>query len=50
MRSWLVAGAVILVAGTVGEDILTAGAGVADDPASFAAASAMFGRGLQMIH
>jgi hypothetical protein len=45
----LVVGAVVIVGGTLVEDVLTAGAGIADDPASFAAASALFGQGLQMI-
>lgn len=45
----LVVGAVVVVTATVIEDVLTAGAGIADDPASFAAASAMFGKGLQLI-
>ncbi|MBA8879727.1 LysM peptidoglycan-binding domain-containing protein [Phyllobacterium myrsinacearum] len=40
----VVTGGVIIVA-TVVEDFFTAGAGVADDPASFAAAAALFARG-----
>jgi hypothetical protein len=40
----LVAGAAIVV-GTVAADVLTAGASIADDPASFAAAGALFARG-----
>lgn len=46
----LLAGAGAIVVGTLAEDVLTAGAGVADDPVSFAAASTMFARGLQMVH
>lgn len=45
----LVAGAVVLVAGTLVEDFFTAGAGVADDPASFALSSAAVLRGLQLL-
>jgi hypothetical protein len=45
----LVAGAVVLVVGTLVEDFFTAGAGAVDDPASFAAAAAGVVRGLQMI-
>lgn len=41
------AGAVVV--GTLVEDFFTAGAGVADDPASFASAAAAVGRGLQML-
>lgn len=41
------AGAIIVV--TIGEDIVTLGAGIADDPVSFAAAAAMANRGLVMI-
>jgi LysM domain len=44
----LVVGVVIVVA-TVVEDFLTVGAGVADDPASFAAAAAAFARGWQLV-
>lgn len=43
----VVAGAVVV--GTLVEDFLTAGAGIADDPASFALAGAAFTRGLAMI-
>lgn len=45
----LIVGAGVVVVATLVEDVLTAGAGIADDPASFAAASAMFGQGLQMV-
>lgn len=48
----LVAGAVVLVAGTLVEDFFTAGAGVADAPASFALfalSSAAVLRGLQLL-
>ncbi|MAC76878.1 MAG: hypothetical protein CML66_02300 [Rhodobacteraceae bacterium] len=45
----IIVGGVVVIGATLAEDVLTAGAGVADDPASFAAASAMFGQGLQMI-
>ncbi|MEO0766676.1 MAG: LysM peptidoglycan-binding domain-containing protein [Pseudomonadota bacterium] len=41
------AGALIVV--TIGEDIVTLGAGIADDPVSFAAAAAMAQRGLVLI-
>ena len=37
----LIVGAGLLVAGTVVEDVVTGGAGIADDPASLAAAAAM---------
>jgi hypothetical protein len=42
----LIVGAGVIIVGTLVEDFFTGGAGVADDPASFAAASAMFMRGL----
>ncbi|MEO8057196.1 MAG: LysM peptidoglycan-binding domain-containing protein [Burkholderiales bacterium] len=45
----LVATAAVIVVATIVEDVLTAGVGVADDPASFAAASAALLRGLAMI-
>ena len=45
----LVATAAAIVVATIVEDFLTAGVGVADDPASFAAASAALLRGLAMI-
>jgi hypothetical protein len=55
-RSWdrligagIIAGAVVLVAGTLIEDFFTAGGGVVDDPASFAAASAGIMRGLRLL-
>ena len=41
----LVAGATLLIIGTLVEDFFTAGAGVADDPASFAGAAIMYARG-----
>lgn len=44
----VVVGTAIVVA-TVVEDFLTAGAGVADDPASFAAAGTAFARGIALI-
>ena len=43
------AGAVVLVAGTLVEDFFTAGAGTVDDPASFALSSAAVLRGLQLL-
>ncbi|MCK5335932.1 MAG: hypothetical protein KAQ67_07210, partial [Gammaproteobacteria bacterium] len=45
----LIAGAAVIVIATIAEDIVTAGAGVADDPASFSAAAAMITRGITMI-
>jgi hypothetical protein len=42
----LIAGAGVLIVATIAEDVLTLGAGVADDVPSFAAASAMFAAGL----
>jgi hypothetical protein len=45
----LVIGAVVIVVGTIIEDVFTAGVGMADDPASFAAAGAMLMRGLSMF-
>lgn len=45
----LVVTAVVIVVVTVVEDILTLGAGMADDPASFALAYAAWTRGLAMI-
>ena len=45
----LVVTAGVIVVATLVEDFLTAGVGVADDPASFAAASAALVRGLSMI-
>lgn len=41
--------AAIIVVGTVIEDVITAGAGVLDDPVSFATAAAMARQGLVMI-
>ena len=43
------AGAAIVVV-TIGEDIVTLGAGVADDPVSFAAAASLFGTAVQYAH
>jgi LysM repeat protein len=45
----LVIAGVAIVVGTLVEDFFTAGAGVADDPASFAAAAGSVGRGLQLM-
>lgn len=45
----IIVGGVVVIGATLAEDVVTGGAGVADDPASFAAAAAMFGKGLQMI-
>lgn len=45
----LIATAGVIVIGTVVEDFLTAGAGVADDPASFSLAGASLARGLSMV-
>ena len=42
----LIVGAGVIIVGTLVEDFFSGGAGIADDPASFAAASAMFIRGL----
>lgn len=42
----LFAGATLIVIGTLVEDYVTFGAGVADDPASFAAAAGMTARGV----
>ncbi|GAA3936829.1 LysM peptidoglycan-binding domain-containing protein [Litoribacillus peritrichatus] len=54
---WLVAGGSIVILGgaaviigTLVEDVLTAGAGVADDAPSFALAAGMFARGWAMIN
>jgi hypothetical protein len=44
----LVVGSAIVV-GTLVEDFFTAGAGVADDPVSFAAAAASFSRGMSLL-
>lgn len=41
----LIVGAGVIIVATVAEDIVTLGAGVADDPVSFAAAAAMVTRG-----
>jgi LysM repeat protein len=48
VASALIGAALAIVAATIVEDILTAGAGTVDDPASFAAASAMVARGVLM--
>jgi hypothetical protein len=45
----LLAGAVVVVVATVGEDIATGFAGVADDPASFTLAASMTERGLALL-
>lgn len=45
----LVVTAGVIVVGTLVEDFFTAGVGVADDPASFAAAAALFARGMTMV-
>jgi LysM repeat protein len=45
----LVAGAGIIIVATLAEDIVTLGAGVADDVPSFALASAMFASGIAMF-
>jgi hypothetical protein len=44
----LITGAGLLIVATIGEDVLTAGVGTADDAPSFAAASAIFATGLAM--
>ncbi len=45
----LVVAAGVVVVGTLVEDFFTAGAGVADDPASFAVAGSSFARGMLML-
>jgi hypothetical protein len=45
----LIVGAGLLVIGTVAEDVATGGAGIADDPASFAAAGSMATAGAAMF-
>jgi LysM repeat protein len=45
LGSALVVGAGIIIVGTIVEDVLTAGVGIADDAPSFAAAAAMFTSG-----
>jgi len=45
----LVAGAAVIVVATIVEDIVTLGAGLADDVPSFAAASAMFASGMTIF-
>src|SRR5262249_54525621 len=45
----LIVTAGVIIVATVVEDFLTVGAGVADDPASFAAAGAAFMRGLSLV-
>jgi len=45
----LIIGAGAIIIATIAEDVVTAGAGVADDPASFAAASAIFVRGMALM-
>lgn len=44
-----IGGAFVLVVGTVAEDVFTAGAGVADDPVSFAAATKLIKEGYNLI-
>lgn len=45
----LIVGAIVVVVATVVEDIITVGAGTADDPASFALAATMIARGKMLI-
>lgn len=45
----LLIGATAIVIATVVEDVITLGAGLADDPASFAAAAAMTTRGMSLL-
>jgi hypothetical protein len=45
----LLVGVVILVTATIAEDVVTAGAGLADDPASFALAATMAHRGWVLL-
>ena len=45
----LLIGAAAIVVATVVEDVITLGAGLADDPASFAAAAAMTARGMTLL-
>lgn len=45
----LLVGAVVVVTATVVEDIITLGAGAADDPASFALAGTMTARGMMLL-
>jgi hypothetical protein len=45
----LLVGAAVVVVATVAEDIITMGAGTADDPASFALAATMTSRGLALL-
>jgi hypothetical protein len=45
----LVGVAAAIVVGTLVEDFFTGGAGIADDPASFALAAASIARGLQLV-
>lgn len=45
----LIIGAGAIITATIAEDVVTAGAGVADDPVSFAAAAAIFARGLAFM-
>jgi LysM repeat protein len=46
VASALIVGAGVLIVATIAEDIVTAGAGIADDVPSFAAASVMFATGM----
>ncbi len=45
----LIVGAAVVIVATVVEDIVTVGAGIADDPASFALAATMTNRGLALL-
>ena len=45
----LLVGATIIIVATIVEDVVTLGAGIADDPASFALAASMITRGVMMI-
>ena len=45
----LIVAAGVLIVATIAEDVVTLGAGIADDPVSFAAAGAMAQRGLVLI-
>ncbi len=49
MGGALIGAAIVLVVATIVEDIVTLGAGTADDPASAAAAAAMVARGWTML-
>ncbi len=45
----LIAGAAVIIVATIAEDVVSLGAGVADDPVSFTAASAMLARGIALF-